>query len=523
MADLSANNWNEQDAANDAAAPNGLPAGSLANTLYPVIKDTRGAMKRFWNRVNAFYTTTGNANALAITFAQAPVSYVKGERYAFFPNATNTGAMTLSFNALGPRSIVRYDGTALVAGDVAAGLFTEVFYDGAAFRLTRHITQSPTYTGPVTASGFVGDGSALTALDASKITTGTISDARLPATLSAKTFTGPVTGTTAVLNEGRLVLNSTTGTVGVYLQSSGGNRAINYYNPATNSLVWDLWNAAGAYARHFSFRESDGLLDVNGAITTNGYVSAAEVAATGQIKAGGAVFAGASYLQIDGNVVGTAWGSSGLKSYVDSKVGSVDLSTRVAKTGDTMTGQLIVSGANIQLLRGSHVRYIHNDGNNSVGFLNSGGGWGFRSDNAGNAFATAAVYAGGAYLNTDGNVVGSVWGNWGASDAYSAISARIENRAQAWAGTVNVMGTLAAQGHHGVGTYTLCYNQLGNGGYVAIGAQVAGGSLRGGTDQYGRGQQLPGNWRAMSDAFQITRVAFGSNESVVCNLYLRYA
>ena len=41
---------------------------------------------------------------------------------------------------------------------------------------------------------------------------------------------------------------------------------------------------------------------------------------------------------------------------------------------------------------------------------------------------------GGAYLQgTTGNVVGTVWSNWGAGDAYSAISARIEARAQAWA------------------------------------------------------------------------------------------
>jgi hypothetical protein len=44
----------------------------------------------------------------------------------------------------------------------------------------------------------------------------------------------------------------------------------------------------------------------------------------------------------------------------------------------------------------------------------------------------AAVYAVDAFMNTDGNVTGTVWANWGANDAYSAISARIESRAAAF-------------------------------------------------------------------------------------------
>jgi len=53
----------------------------------------------------------------------------------------------------------------------------------------------------------------------------------------------------------------------------------------------------------------------------------------------------------------------------------------------------------------------------------------------GDVLSVGNVYAGnGAVsLGTDGNVIGSVWANWGANDAYSAIGARIENRATAWA------------------------------------------------------------------------------------------
>lgn len=42
-------------------------------------------------------------------------------------------------------------------------------------------------------------------------------------------------------------------------------------------------------------------------------------------------------------------------------------------------------------------------------------------------------FAGAAYLDTNGNITGSVWSGWGAADAFNAIAARIEARAAAFA------------------------------------------------------------------------------------------
>jgi hypothetical protein len=47
--------------------------------------------------------------------------------------------------------------------------------------------------------------------------------------------------------------------------------------------------------------------------------------------------------------------------------------------------------------------------------------------------ATTQVYAGAAFLNTDGNLNGSVWLPWGSNEAFAAINARIEARALAYA------------------------------------------------------------------------------------------
>jgi hypothetical protein len=125
----------------------------------------------------------------------------------------------------------------------------------------------------------------------------------------------------------------------------------------------------------------------------------------------------------------------------------------VQKSGDTMSGNLIVQNA---------TPAVTFKGNGTVGSgkiaftgpadearaslstpLNSQGDATLTVGTKGFTFATngqfkaeAQVYAGTAYLNTDGNIGGgtsSIWANWGAADAYSAINARIEARAQAWA------------------------------------------------------------------------------------------
>ncbi len=260
MADISANNWNEQDAANNAAAPNGLPKGAQPSALQPVITDTRGALKRFWNRINAIYTTTGTAAALVITFTQPPAGYVKGERIAFFPNATNTGAMTLNFNTIGAKSILRLDGSALAAGDVRSGQFTECVYDGSAFRLVSAAGNK--YSGDVSAGSFTapvadittvnattlngkfdGDGSLIEKLNASQLTSGTVPNARMAGEYGFDTLVldnrgyAPIWEAKHASNnpEFRLTIGSTRAAA-MYQESTGAqNFVIRKFNPTTGA------------------------------------------------------------------------------------------------------------------------------------------------------------------------------------------------------------------------------------------------------------------------------------------------
>ncbi|MGV1751547.1 hypothetical protein [Agrobacterium sp. CG674] len=152
MVDIIDPKWSELDASNNSAAPDGIQGNYAPSTVAPILRGTRAGVKRFYNRINAIYTATGSASALALTFAQAPSGYSKGERIAFFPNATNTGAMTLNINSMGAKSILSADGTPLNAGDITNGQFTEVVYDGTAFRLVTGAGQR--FTGTITAGGF---------------------------------------------------------------------------------------------------------------------------------------------------------------------------------------------------------------------------------------------------------------------------------------------------------------------------------------------------------------------------------
>ena len=96
--------------------------------------------------------------------------------------------------------------------------------------------------------------------------------------------------------------------------------------------------------------------------------------------------------------------------------------------------------------------------------LGSGGSWNFNTD--------GHFYVGGAIFQNNGNCIGSIWSNWGASDAYSAISARIESRAQAWAASY-LNSAVTATRMAGVVDHVISYPPGGAikefGGYVMTG------------------------------------------------------
>jgi len=81
----------------------------------------------------------GSNDTYVITLPVAPTAYVAGMVVHFKANTVNTGAATLNVNSLGAIAIVKGLSTTLADGDIAAGMFCTVIYDG-----TNFVLQNPT-------------------------------------------------------------------------------------------------------------------------------------------------------------------------------------------------------------------------------------------------------------------------------------------------------------------------------------------------------------------------------------------
>lgn len=133
-ADINQSVWSQTDASNNAAPPAGWPAGMAPNQVEPTARAMMGATKRWYDRVNATATSGGSANALTLSYTVAPASLVRGDTYRFTAAASNTSAATLNINSLGAKAIQK-TGVALDGGEIVAGRFYEVVYDGTQFQL----------------------------------------------------------------------------------------------------------------------------------------------------------------------------------------------------------------------------------------------------------------------------------------------------------------------------------------------------------------------------------------------------
>jgi hypothetical protein len=96
------------------------------NTTLPYVPNV--SQSGVWN----YKADTGTANALAVTFAPAPTAYTGGLVVRTRVAATNTGPSVINVNGLGNKSILRWDGTALLQGDLTANGDVEMFYDDVA-------------------------------------------------------------------------------------------------------------------------------------------------------------------------------------------------------------------------------------------------------------------------------------------------------------------------------------------------------------------------------------------------------
>jgi hypothetical protein len=108
------------------------------------------------------YTAAGTANALTVTASPAPASYSTGYRVWFKAASANTAAVTINVNGLGAKSLVNFDGTAILPQAIQTGAVICAIYDGTNFLAVNlenvnHVQTWTTAGRPATpSSGMVG-------------------------------------------------------------------------------------------------------------------------------------------------------------------------------------------------------------------------------------------------------------------------------------------------------------------------------------------------------------------------------
>jgi len=99
----------------------------------------------------------GSNDTYVITLSPVPSAYVTGMTIRFKANTINTGTATLNVNSLGAKTIVKGVNTTLSDGDILAGQFCTVIYDGTNFVLQNPVSTNiaqPSITPTITATIF---------------------------------------------------------------------------------------------------------------------------------------------------------------------------------------------------------------------------------------------------------------------------------------------------------------------------------------------------------------------------------
>ena len=167
----------------------GVGNGS-ARTHYPAIGQIQDG------GVTSIGSVSG-ADSITGSLTPAITAYSGNMMFVFEPASNNTGAVTIALNGLATKAIVKLDGDALIADDLVAGVPALVIYDGSTnFYLMNPQTVVSALNASNLTSGTVPDarfpatlpaasGVNLTALNATNLASGTVPDARFPATLPA--------------------------------------------------------------------------------------------------------------------------------------------------------------------------------------------------------------------------------------------------------------------------------------------------------------------------------------------------
>lgn len=117
----------------------GNQAGTLVQASW--LNDVNTNTYTILSAVAGTNAVTGNG-ASTVT-----VGYPRGVAFRFIPQNTNITAVTINISALGVKNVTKYGTTPLVAGDLVAGSWAFITYDGTQFQLLNPLSVATNVTG----------------------------------------------------------------------------------------------------------------------------------------------------------------------------------------------------------------------------------------------------------------------------------------------------------------------------------------------------------------------------------------
>jgi hypothetical protein len=140
MPDIADVAWSERDDRNSEHVPAGWPQGTMPAYVDEVGRMMMGATKRFWNKINPIYQTTGTGDAYVVQTEVGVDQLNLYELLCIRIDRSNVGTTpTLQFGATNARTIVKAGPSGyvpLAAGDLFIGNSHTFWYNGTFYVLT---------------------------------------------------------------------------------------------------------------------------------------------------------------------------------------------------------------------------------------------------------------------------------------------------------------------------------------------------------------------------------------------------
>ena len=202
MPDIAASDWSERDDRNTETVPNGFPVGAIPSYADQVGRMMMGATKRWYNKANPVYLTTGTGDDYVVAIEGNTTNINLYEMVRVRIDRSNVGATpTLQYGNTSPRTIVKAVGGSLgplAAGDMAASADCALWYNGTNYVLSNPAPASGSAYQPYSAN--LTSWAAVTRAAGYDTFAATPSSANLAALMADKTGTGSlVFSTSAVL------------------------------------------------------------------------------------------------------------------------------------------------------------------------------------------------------------------------------------------------------------------------------------------------------------------------------------